>query len=219
MLSPRDIGLVHVKKDFNTVTKDVNWLNTKGVKAPCPVIVDNSNLVNSSGDTKTVKYKAENDGWYWKEYNSDCYAEINAGQKERTLVTSGVNWVTNFGASYTSKAAPNTEFTSVNHPKLVRIDTNKYIVLWEEWKAELGLPEKTYLTTKAALINLVSNNGKVDIKVALIKDLEKVRLMPGDDAFEFDGKAAWAVGDVTKGKLMFYTIDGSLNFASYELEL
>lgn len=220
ILSPRDIGLVHVKKDFNSADK-VNWLNGKGDwYTQCPPKVDNSNFVNSIGAAKTVKYKAANDGWNWQTYSPACQVEINAGQTERTLVTSGVNWITNLGASYSSKVTG--EFTSVNHPKLVRIAANKYIVLWEEWKADsvgYGQPKKTYITTKAALITLGDKNGKVEIQAASTKDLGKIRLMPGDDAFEFDGKAAWAVGDVSKGKLMFYTVDGSLNVGSFELEI
>ncbi|MCY7344999.1 MAG: discoidin domain-containing protein [Pyrinomonadaceae bacterium] len=219
ILSPRDIGLVHVKKDFDKET--ANWLNSKGERSMCPMKVDNSNFINSGGTTKTVKYKAANDGWDWNTYNCcSCRDEINAGQTERTLVTSGVNWITKFGVDYESRKTKATgEFTSVNHPKLVRISTNKYIVLWEEWKAEIGQTKKTYVTTKAVSLTLSGSNDKVQIQPSAIKDIGKVRLMPGDDAFEFDGKAAWAVGDSTKNKLMFYTVDGALNVASFELEI
>lgn len=227
ILSPRDIGLVHVKKDFNKA-KDVNWLNKKGTGiSQCPVKVDNSSLVNSKGTTKTTIYQEKSDGWDWNSYgcNADkticpCKDEINAGQTERTLVTNGVKWLTSFGESYTAKAKSGVEFTSVNHPKLVRISKNKYIAVWEEWKAELGKLKKTYVTTKAALITLSSKDGKVTITATSTpKDLGKARLMPGDDAFEFNGKAAWAIGDISKGKIVFYTLDSSLKIASYELDI
>ena len=228
ILSPRDLGLVHVKKDFNS--GKVNWLDSKGLNTQCAPTVDNSNFVNSIGTGKTVKYSSLNDGWDWQNYSPACYTATTQGTMERTLVTKGVKWITNFGASYTQKAPANTEFTSVNHPKLVRIAPNTYIALWEEWTAdytiftnngksfEFGRPTKTYLTTKAAKITLVNNSGQVEIQSSPIKDLGKIRLMPGDDAFEFNGKAAWAVGDSTKNKLMFYTVDGALNVASSELD-
>lgn len=238
VLSPRDIGLVHVKKNFDkndadpTKQRPVNWLNSKGEKTQCPKTVDNSNIVNSIGSSKTIAYKTDSDGWDWYNYARPCWDAKEAKElTERTLVTSGVNWITNFGASYTKKAAPNTEFTSVNHPKLVRIAPNKYVVIWEEWKAdytiyenngkkwEFGRPKKEYLTTKAVLITLSPSGDSVNIQSSAIKDLGKIRLMPGDDAFEFDGKAAWAVGDVTKGKLMFYTVDAKLDLATFELEV
>lgn len=218
IFSPRDIGLVHVKKDFEKET--ANWVDKDGKLTQCPVMVDNSKLVNSTEAAKTVKYQTANDGWDWTRYAPGSGCE-NIG--ERSLITKGVKWVTNLGAPYElSKTKATGEFTSVNHPKLVRIATNKYVVLWEEWKAESagdGQPKKEYVTTKAASVTLIDRAGQVEIQSSAIKDLGKIRLMPGDDAFEFEGKAAWAVGDSTKNKLMFYTVDGSLNTASFELEL
>jgi F5/8 type C domain len=217
IFSPRDIGLVHVKQDFDKET--ANWVDKDGKLSMCPAKVDNSSVVNSTGAKTTINYKVSEDGWDWaKNYNADGPCKTTL-KNDRVLETKGVKWITTLGASYTAKAPENTEFTSVNHPKLVRISKNNYIVLWEEWKAEIGKIEKTYLTTKAALITLSGSDAAVNIQSSAIKDLGKVRLMPGDDAFEFDGKAAWAVGDATKGKLMFYTVDSSLNLASNELEL
>lgn len=259
ILSPRDIGLVHVKKDFEK--EKANWVNAEGNLSMCPNTVDNSSIVNSTGEKSTIKYRSSEDGWDWAvSYNSNGPCKNNLG-KDRTLETKGVKWVTNYDPNYAAdlkamiakreredkenvgkvrtqkeiddlkaarekedKALAEREFTSANHPKLVRISPNKYVVLWEEWKAKsagYGDPAKQYLTTKAALITLkAAANGEVNIEsTSSPKDLGKVRLMPGDDAFEFDGKAAWAVGDVAKGKLMFYTVDAALNFVSHELEL
>lgn len=271
ILSPRDLGLIHVKKEFNT--GDVNFLGKLVVKtyiedgkpvpyrevvrmetnpegnyiAPvqCPQTVDNSKLVNSTGATTTVAYDTADDGWYWPSYAKNSKCE-NMGV--RTLVNKGVQWVTEYGKSYQASKQVATandstkpgedaknEFTSVAHPKLVRLTQNKYIALWEEYKADrvkfpngiFGRPLKKYVTTKAVLITLsAAPNSEVVITAGKVEDLNlkkkageaDIRLMPGDDAFELDGKAAWAVGNIKKGKLMFYTLDASLNLVSYELE-
>lgn len=242
VLSPRDIGLIHVKKDFNT--GEVNWVNSKNERVQCPPEVNTTKLVNSTGTSKPVKYKVDNDGWDWNTYNCSKDTKVcvcrdsNPPGTVRSLVTSGVKWVTKFGESYTQKAPVNTEFDSVSRPKLVRIASDKYIVLWEEWKAsrnsyeqvdpntkaivkkwEMGEPEKTFVRTRAAVITLVKSGDQVDIQSSEPVTLDKARLMPADDAFEFEGKAAWAVGDAVKNKLMFYTIGADLKLNSYELEL
>lgn len=230
ILSPRDIGLVHVKKQFADAPDKLtmNWLNKEGTwPSRCPPVVDTSKLVNSSGTGKTVKYKAANDGWDWANYAPACQKEIDAGQKERTLITKGVKWITTLGESHeSSKTKATGEFTSVNHPKLVRIAPNKYIVLWEEWKAQAAgagstwaEPKKTYVTTKAVTITLSGSGESVNIGSSAITDLGKLRLSPGDDAFELEGKAAWVVGDLTKNKMVLYTVDEKLKVVSHELEI
>ena len=191
ILSPRDIGLVHVKKDFEN--EKANWVDKDGNLTMCPMKVDNSSIVNSTGVKTTVNYRADEDGWDWaKTYNEKGPCKNTLG-KDRVLETKGVKWVTTYGASYATsmtKADEKKEFTSVNHPKLVRIAQNNYIAVWEEWTAKRGEPQSKYITTKAVLITLkAAANGEVNIESTSVpKDLGNIRLMPGDDAFEFDGK-------------------------------
>jgi len=40
-----------------------------------------------------------------------------------------------------------------------------------------------------------------------------------DDAFNYQGKAAWLTGDAASRKIILHTVDGNLNYTSYELGL
>ena len=222
VLSPLDIALVHVKKDFDQ--EELNWKNKAGTGASqAPAVVDNSNMVNSNGTGKTVTYPSANDGWDWNNYNCcGVRDEIAAGMTTRQQITSGVKWLTTYGVPYeTAKRKGNSgeQFTCVRFPKLVKISSTEYIALWEEHNAEIGKKSKAYVTTKATKITLSANGSKVDITNGTIKDIGQVRLMPDDDAFELSGKAAWIIGNKDALTLKLYTVDGSLNLSTYDLGL
>nr|MCU0348423.1 hypothetical protein [Saprospiraceae bacterium] len=51
------------------------------------------------------------------------------------------------------------------------------------------------------------------------KSVAPVRMHWQDDAFNYQGKAAWLTGDAASRKIILHTVDGSLNYTSYELGL
>jgi hypothetical protein len=120
--------------------------------------------------------------------------------KQKSYLNKGVVWLTN----YTDKAAENAQ-----KPKIVKVDTDKFLILWEKWKA-------SSLTSHNA-----SNSGKKDDFVSTYamavdqygnvlapeKNLgSTVRLHNGDDLTVIDGKAVWVTGDAETTTLTIHTI-------------
>lgn len=236
-LGPRDLAVIHVKKDFDK--QEVNWKGTAtelkndgNIISQAPKLVDTTGVVNSIGTGKTVNYKAANDGWDWPNYNKDIANLIASGElAERAYKTGGVNWLTDFGVPFENATRLPTKapkdgakgemFKTVKHPKLVRLATNNYVVIWEEhnaYRSHDGSIEHSYITTKAMTLKLSSEGSNVRITKGNVKDLgNKVRLMPIDDAFNLDGKAAFVTGDQTSYSLKLHTIDSNLNLEVIDL--
>ncbi|MBX7223390.1 MAG: hypothetical protein K1Y36_25985 [Blastocatellia bacterium] len=232
-LQPRDLAVVHVRKDFDK--QEINWKATPEEKkidgneiSQAPKLVDTTGVVNSIGTGKTVTYHAKNDGWDWPNYNAETAKMIESGVlAERAYKTGGVNWLTGYGASYeTSKSLPATgkSFPTVVHPKLVRLAANSYIAIWEEHSAtratwDKRMCDRTYQTTKAMTITLADEGGKVRIKGGTPKDLGKVRVMAFDDAFNLGGKAAWVTGSEATKSLKLNLLDAGLTHQVLDLPL
>ncbi|MCX5964406.1 MAG: hypothetical protein NT070_15080 [Cyanobacteria bacterium] len=236
-LGPRDLAVIHVKKDFDK--QEVNWKATPAEQkidgnsiSQAPKLVDTTGVVNSIGTGKTVNYNAANDGWDWPNYNQDTAKLIASGElAERAYKTGGVNWLTEFGVPFenatrlptkaTKDDAKGEVFKTVKYPKLVRIATNTYVAIWEEHNAHRtkdGSLERNYITTKASILKLSSEGSNVRITKGSVKDLgDRVRLMPADDIFNLDGKAAFVTGDQTSYSLKLHTIDRNLNLEVLDL--
>ncbi|BCM90045.1 hypothetical protein IAD21_01896 [Abditibacteriota bacterium] len=230
-ISPRDLAVIHVKKDFDKQT--INWKGTPQELADsgmsisqAPKLVDTTSVVNSIGTGRTVSYQAANDGWDWPNYNADIAKLVASGDlAQRQHKTAGVNWLTNYGVPFqTTRQVPaiGKVFTTVSHPKLVRIAPNKYIAVWEECEAQRATWDKvmsdlTYKTTKAMMLTLAAQGQNVSITKGAVKDLGKVRLMASDDPINLGGKAAWITGDEVGKALKINTLDTNLNLQSFVL--
>lgn len=226
-VAPRDLAVIHVKKDFNK--EEPNWKDIKGDwYSQAPKMVDTTAIVNSIGTGKITTYHARNDGWDWPNYNADIAREIaNGALAARQRKTAGVNWLTSYGVPFENTGQlpeVGKQFTTVVHPKLVRLASNSYIAIWEEWKGARAtwdklMTDKTYATTKAMTLTLAPEGDKVRINAGATKDLGKIRVMAYDDAFALGGKAAWVTGDETNKSLKLNMLDAALNLQSFLLPL
>lgn len=237
-LGPRDLAIIHVKKDFDK--QEVNWKSTPKEKekdgniiSQAPKLVDTTGVVNSLGTGKTVNYLAENDGWDWPNYNTDTAALIASGElAQRAYKTGGVNWLTDYGVPFEkarrfpNKAAKEGQkgeaFKSATRAKLVRLSPNNYVAIWEEHNAQRnheGGLEKIYATTKAMSLTLAADGANVRINKGAVKDLGRLRLNPNDDALNLSGKAAWVTGDQVNYTLKLHTVDAALNYQAFDLPL
>lgn len=235
-LGPRDVAVIHVKKDFDK--QEVNWKSTPkerekdgNIISQAPKLVDTTGVVNSLGTGKTVNYQAKNDGWDWPNYSPDVAALIASGDlAERAYKTGGVNWLTEHGVTFENarrfpaKAAKEGQkgepFKSATRAKLVRLAANNYVAVWEEHTAQRnheGGVEKIYSTTKAMLLTLAADGANVRITKGAVKDLGRLRLNPNDDAINLGGKAAWVTGDQVNYSLKLHTIDAALNYQAFDL--
>ncbi len=232
-LAPRDLAVVHVKKDFDK--QEINWKSIPeevavdgNLISQAPKLVDTTSVVNSLGTGKTTNYQAKNDGWDWPNYNADTAKLVAAGPlAQRQRKTGGVVWLTNYGVPFENASQlpeVGKAFTTVVHPKLVRLAPNSYLAIWEEWNGQRAtwdkmMTDKTYVTTKAATIMLNSAGDNVRVNRAGIKDLGKIRVSAFDDAFALGGKAAWLTGDEDNKSLSLNLLDSNLNLQTFKLPL
>ena len=232
-LQPRDLAVVHVKKNFDK--EEINWKATEEEKkidgneiSQAPKLVDTTGVVNSVGTGKTVNYQAKNDGWDWASYNADTFKMIQSGMlAERAYKTGGVVWLTNYGEPFEkAQELPGVgkPYKTVASPKLIRLAPNNYVAVWEEFTAQrntddVGSDNRVYQTTKAMILTLSAQGANVQIKPDAVKDLGKIRVMAFDDAFNLGGRAAWVTGDAATKSLKLNILDNNLNHQAINLPL
>jgi hypothetical protein len=244
--APYDYGFVHVVADFET--KEPNWRNADGTwLSQSPAMVDNSQLVNSAGETSTVSYATAFDGFDWPNYTGtedlEKLAEQQFGDPSRWNDTvrkhrmTGVNWVTRYGDAYVNK---NGEFAArvgsiidntVIRPKLARIGDGRYIAIWEEERVEINgqndgknyYEVHSYQRTRAASISLAQGGDKVvptvGAPVTLFQDDSAGRLSLHVDSFSLHGAAAWLTGNAVDRKLVIHTVSDKLVYARKEVAI
>ncbi len=92
----------------------------------------------------------------------------------------GVIWLTNYNDKEKENAA---------RPKIVYLDENKILVLWESWSSS------SFNSTKYMIVN---STGKIIKKET---DLGSIRLGRADEPILVDGKVIWVTGKESKQKL------------------
>jgi hypothetical protein len=119
---------------------------------------------------------------------------------ELTFTQTGIVWLTHLPAG-----------VSAERPKLVRIATDRYIALWEEWTYN-----GTALSYKATKSLLIDERGQVVHPEAPID----ARLNPSgaDRAFVWNGSAAWITSSAQPGTLTLHTVDANLELVNRELD-
>lgn len=122
---PRNLGLVHVTKGFDTV-QEGEWnspekrLGNTIIQGSVPTAINVSrNVVDSIGASGTFR---------------------RPDKPEKTFTQTGIVWLTNLPAG-----------VSAERPKLVRLTDDRYLALWEEWS--YSGTQLTYRTTKGMLLN------------------------------------------------------------------
>ncbi|MCP5196526.1 MAG: hypothetical protein H6974_07035 [Gammaproteobacteria bacterium] len=120
-------------------------------------------------------------------------------------VNKGIVWLTDYTDVFSQHA---------ERPKLVRIASGNYLVLWEKWsiyKNEWGYYEDQYDETLAIIVDEYGN------KLSTAKSLGRIRLSKGDDAFAFNEGAAWLTSNETADALILHTLTPQLILTSHPL--
>jgi len=122
---PRNVGLVHVTKGFDSVMEG-QWnsadmiLGNTIIQGSVPTTINvTSSVVDSTGPSSTF---------------------TRPDKPEKSFTQTGIVWLTNLPAG-----------TSAERPKLVRIADGRYIAVWEEWS--YAGTQLTYVATKAMIVN------------------------------------------------------------------
>ncbi len=191
-----------------------------------PWYVNSAPVINSQGEGKTVSRHSTDDGFNYKLYSGKDNAYQMAAAR-RHIRTAGMVWATNYSKGFVGRIPKGEKFNTALRPRLVKISENNYIALWEEHTAEIGgciasdesrYPSQ-YKVTKAAKVTLSGSGDQVKITVGPAKEVSTTRLHWHDDAFNYQGKAAWLTGNAADRKIILHTVDGSLNYVAYELGL
>jgi hypothetical protein len=122
---PRNLGLVHVTKAFDTV-KEGAWnspekrLGNTIIQGSVPTAINvTRSVVDSNGPSNTFS---------------------RPDKREKTFTQTGIVWLTNLPMG-----------VSAERPKLVRVTDDRYIALWEEWS--YAGTQLDYRATKGMLVN------------------------------------------------------------------
>jgi hypothetical protein len=122
---------------------------------------------------------------------------------ENTPCTNYVKWMTD-----ASK-----DRMHVVKPKLVRVDLNRYVMLWEKWSGEPGdrVNGRGYQGTYGMVIDSAVKVIKPE------KKLSDVQLVTSDDGVFLEGKAVFVSGSAGNKSLLISRIDKDLNFECAEV--
>ncbi len=194
---PRNVAMVHVVKEFETVRDGRQFLPGQNEATPRAGNVDvdwrngfnvtriniTRNIVDSNGPTTDPITRADNPA--------------------KTFHQHGVLWLTNLPAG-----------TSAERPRLVRVGDGKYLALWEEWTYQGTGQNLKHQATKAMLLG---EYGNVLRPAAAIN----ARLNPAgaDRPFADGPSAAWLSGNNATGKFTLHRVDENLAVNSYDIGL
>ena len=201
---PRNIGLVHVVKNFETIADGMD--NGKPVITNFQRLENGKQVINITGnmvDTKSGNSRA-----------LDSYSFTNSEDPKKSATQTGLLWLTNYNG--------NTNFTSVERPKLIQLTNGQLLALWEEWTFDnVNNSPPEFSVTKCMLIDDYGN---------ILKDASLVpaRLNPSgaDLPFVLNGNAAWITRDeVVKPfdahtgvwEFNLHTVDKDLGTKNYTL--
>jgi hypothetical protein len=135
-----------------------------------------------------------------KSYVDQTFDRQNVKVEDKVF-TNYVKWMTD-----TSK-----EKLHVARPKLVRVDTDRFVMLWEKWAGAPGEHLNNYSGTYGMVID-----SKANI-VTPEKKLTDIQLVTGDDGAYFSGKAVFVSGNAATRGVRFLCVDKELNVECFEL--
>jgi hypothetical protein len=166
---PRNLAMVHVVKNFETIKDGMD--NGKPVITNFQRLNRGKQVINITGNMVDTKTK--------NPHALKSYSFTNSEDSKKSATQSGLVWLTDYHGD--------TNFTSVERPKLVQLSNGQFLALWEEWtfdKVKNNQPK--FSSTKCMLIDDYGNILKAASKVP-------ARLNPNgaDLPFVLERKAAW----------------------------
>lgn len=195
---PRNLGLVHVIKNFTDKTKN------SGTWKPANDLLVKNDIVN----TKSKNSAATGDSRFDSRY-------ADKGDVQNT----GIVWLTEYNT--------NDKKHTASRPKLVSLGNAKFLAIWEEWGINVDgggkVNSSTYEKTKAMVVDEYGNvtldvNGDGQKNLQDAKDMGDIRLRLRDEFFNIDGKAAWIEFDKGANKFKLYQIDQNLQMGTSMLD-
>ena len=123
----------------------------------------------------------------------DTLTVVSKGEQH----TNRLKWLTHYSDSSNLHA---------ERPKLIGIGSDRYIVLWEEWRNN-GAYSDTFNGVYGMVIDA---RGNIIRAAALIT--RDHHLHRGDDAVFLNGRAAWVTGNGSERRLYLHLVDASLQY-------
>ncbi|MBN2527974.1 MAG: hypothetical protein JXR76_16410 [Deltaproteobacteria bacterium] len=137
--------------------------------------------------------------------------ETDSGWDSQTVGgnTNYMRWLTDFEDGSNRHA---------QRPKLIGVGDNLYIALFEQWLVEdAGSGWNRYKGTFEGVYAMaIDSDGNVVQPATRVTS--EHHLHRGDDAFAFQGMAAWMTGDGIQQALYVHTVDTSLNYKMYTID-
>lgn len=151
---------------------------------------------------------------------------------DRTIKTTGVNWLTSYGGNsgQVLQAANGPNGTLVpadtvipwtaGEAKLVRISANNYIALWEEHQNSKPGFIGAYARTRACRITLGKSGSEVTVSANPPggADIGPIRLRHHSDPIAWNGGVAVVDGDAESGNFILKHVTADLKVNSYTLQ-
>lgn len=111
---------------------------------------------------------------------------------------------TNHVLFLTDCEATSASMSHAERPKLVTVSSTELLVLWENWTYAIGGTSQTFDGTYAMRIDA---SGTITAAATRVSDHHLPR---GDDAFAYDGGAAWITGDEMLMELTLHVVASDL---------
>ncbi len=182
LVSLRDSYLVlgAAEKDFNPANAEVYLNDSRNLF----ILKVAKNFPEIKVDSK-LPYMISKDVVISKGEDSPEISFVDYAGKKFPQKRVGVIWLTDF---------KNKDTENILRPKLIQLEEDKFLALYEKWSAN------TYLTTEYLLFN---SSGKI---LQSPVDLGSARLNRKDDPVLIDGKVIWTAGKKDKGELKVFVL-------------
>lgn len=221
---PRDIAFARVEPDSDTysllgIKGDLGWNNTYTRLGNVALIDDDpsygylalfateSNTM-TGGDSLTLgsrelaivrvrrDFETTSNGEHIDPALPDVQSVVSSGQPRDNRL----RWLTDYQADSGGQ-------THAERPKLVKLEDDSYVVLWERWDAG-----NAFAGTWGMIIDAA---GETLVAPAMLTDSHLHR---GDDAFAIGGEAAWITGDAIAQALHVHIVDAQLGYRRVVVE-
>jgi hypothetical protein len=168
------------EKDFNPVNAEIYLNDSRNLF----ILKVAKNFPEIKVDSK-LPYMISKDVVISKGEDSPEISFVDYAGKKFPQKRVGVVWLTEF---------KNKDTENILRPKLIQLEEDKFLALYEKWSAN------TYLTTEYLLFN---SSGKI---LQSPVDLGSARVNRKDDPVLMNGKVVWVAGKKDKGELKIFVL-------------